>query len=58
LLWRALGSYTESGTWKAPVSFIEAQTLPKEMLDTFFKLDDVISRMEKQYMKKVAKKKK
>jgi hypothetical protein len=52
LLWRTLGWYTESGAWVAPVSFVEAQNMPKKMLKTFLTLDDVLSRMERQVIAK------
>lgn len=54
-LWRTLGHFSESGSWVAPVSFIEAQTMPKPMLDVFLTLDDIIGRMQKQYAEKKAK---
>lgn len=44
-LWRALGSRDTEGNWHAPISYLEAQKLPKAMLDIFFILDDYFERM-------------
>jgi len=52
LLWRNLGHFDQSGSWVAPVSFVEAQSLPKDMLDTFFELDNLVSKTIKQTAKK------
>lgn len=55
MLWRALGTYNGSGAWVAPVSFLEAQDLPKRQLDVFFALDDFLDRMYQQKAKQKAK---
>ncbi len=53
LLWRALGHYVDE-SWVAPVSFVEASEMAKEMIDTFKTLDDLIGRMRRQFQKKKA----
>lgn len=53
-LWRALGHYSPSGSWVTPVSFLEAQQLPKEALDVYLMLDDLLGRMQRQFNKKKA----
>jgi hypothetical protein len=52
LLWRNLGHFEQSGAWVAPVSFTEAYSMPKEMLDVFFELDGLLAKMQKQLAKK------
>jgi len=53
ILWRSLGHEVE-GQWVAPVSFKEAQEMPKKMLDTFLTLDNYFGKMSKQWAKKMA----
>ena len=45
LLWRNLGHYSDSGAWIPPVSFIEAVSMPKDMLDVFIVLDEWLYKM-------------
>jgi hypothetical protein len=52
LLWRTLGYTDADGMWIAPVSFLEAQSLPKAMLNVFLQLDDILFRMQQQILKK------
>ncbi len=52
LLWRNLGRVDGNGAWIAPVSFVEAQQLPDNMLSVFFALDNMVAKMAKQEAKK------
>jgi hypothetical protein len=52
LLWRNLGHVDSNGAWVAPVSFVEAQQLPDNMLSVFFALDNMVAKMAKQEAKK------
>jgi hypothetical protein len=54
-LYRSLGHY-QDGAWVPPISFLEAVTLPKAMLDVFQELDHFLSQMQKHQMKKQGKK--
>jgi len=41
-----------NGAWVAPISFVESQQLPKAMLNVFFELDNLISKMQAKQAKK------
>lgn len=56
ILWRTLGRYDSNGVWVAPVSFLEAELLPKRKLDLFFSLDNIFEIMRKQNAKKKGRK--
>jgi len=51
-LWRNLGHVDSNGAWVAPVSFVEAQQLPGNMLNVFLALDNLTAKMAKQEAKK------
>ena len=52
LLWRNLGHVTEGGSFVPPISFMEADQLPKVMLDVFFELDSWIDKMMRELAKR------
>lgn len=52
ILWRTLGHYTDNGAWVPPVSFLEAELMPKRKLDAFFALDNLVELMRKQQRRK------
>jgi hypothetical protein len=41
-----------NGAWIAPVSFVEAQQLPTDMINAFFALDNLVAKMAKQQANK------
>ncbi len=51
-MWRNLGRVDGNGAWVAPVSFVEAQQLPDNMLSVFLALDNLTAKMAKQKAKK------
>lgn len=51
-MWRNLGHVDSNGAWVAPVSFVEAQQLPGNMLNVFLALDNLTAKMAKQEAKK------
>lgn len=54
LLWRSLGRYDGNGGWEPPLSFVEADELPKDKVDFFLAMDDILSKKQKQLTKKKA----
>lgn len=56
LLWRALGNYDANGNWGAPLSFVEADQLPKDKIDFFLQMDDIVKKKQAQLTKKKANK--
>jgi len=52
LTYRNLGHVDANGAWVAPISFVESQQLPKAMLNVFFELDNLISKMQAKQAKK------
>ena len=55
ILWRSLGAYNQDNVWVAPVSFVEAENMPKRKLDAFLILDDLLELMRKQLVRKKSK---
>jgi len=48
LLWRSSGHVDSSGSFVSPVSFIEARQMPKDELDLYFLLDDLLAIRQRQ----------
>lgn len=51
LLWRSSGHVNSSGSFVPPVSFMEARAMPKDELDLYFLLDDLLSIKQRQVNK-------
>jgi hypothetical protein len=52
LLWRSLGRRDASGNWEPPLSFVEADQLPKDKIDFFLSMDEVFRKKLAQLSKK------
>lgn len=56
LLYRQLGCYDGNGNFEPPVSFLEARQLPKEEMDFYFQMDEIMRKKLAQLTKKKEKK--
>lgn len=52
LLYRSMGCYDGNGNFTPPLSFLEASQLPKEEIDFFLDMDDILARKQRQLDKK------
>ena len=48
LLWRSLGRYDSNGSFAPPLSFLEADSLPKSKIDFFLAMDDILATKQRQ----------
>ena len=52
LLYRSLGHQTDSGVFVSPLSYNEAQAMPKRQVEMFMQLDEIAEKMIRQLSKK------
>jgi hypothetical protein len=52
LLYRSLGHFSDAGAFIPPLSYADAQQMPKRQVEMFMEFDDITDRLQKQMSKK------